>query len=87
MNDLYNAQDAILLTEIIENRFQFMRDSYGFNPRRCNSASTLSSCIEREMDRIISALPTKLEHVEVFEQNITRGFSSANARLAFDTQI
>ena len=42
MNDLYNAQDVILLCEIRENRCQFMHDRYGFNPRKCNSASTLS---------------------------------------------
>ena len=29
MNYLYNAQDAILLCEIAENRFQFMHDEYG----------------------------------------------------------
>ena len=53
MNDLYNPQDVILLCKIAENRFQFMHDQYGFNPRKCNSASTLSSCIEREMLRVI----------------------------------
>ena len=31
MNDLYNAQDVILLCEIIENRFPAMNDTYGFN--------------------------------------------------------
>ena len=49
MNDLYNAQDTILLCEIIENTFQLMQDEYGYNPRKCNSASILSGCIEREM--------------------------------------
>ena len=86
-NDLYNAQAIVLLAEIIENRFQFIHKRYGFNPRCCNSASTLSSCIEHEMDRVILALPTKLEHVEIFEQTITGGFSSVNTRLAFDNQI
>ena len=47
MNDLYNAQDVVLLCEIRENSFQFMHDQYGFNQRKCNSASTLSGCIER----------------------------------------
>ena len=47
LNDLYNAQDVILLSELTENRFQFMQDKYGFNPRKCNSASSLSGCIER----------------------------------------
>ena len=55
MNDLYNAQDVILLCEIIENRFQAMNDTYGFNPRKCNSANSMSACIEREMSRTIFA--------------------------------
>ena len=46
MNDLYNAQEVILLFETGENRFQFMHDWYGFNPRKW------------EMSRVIIALPT-----------------------------
>ena len=68
MNDLYNVQDIILLCEIIENRFQEMNNTYGFNPRKCNSASSIRNYIEREMSRIILALPIKLEHVEIFDQ-------------------
>ena len=41
MNDLYNAQDVILLCQIGKNRFQFMHYRYGFNPRKCNSTSTM----------------------------------------------
>ena len=68
MNDLHSAQDVILLCEIAENRFQFMHDQYGFNPRKCNSASTLSDCIEREMSRVIIALPTSIEAVYIFNK-------------------
>ena len=64
-----------------------MQDRYGFNPRKCNSASALSGCIEREMSKIIIALPTNAEHVEIFEKTVTGGFSSVNTRLAFDTKI
>ena len=39
------------------------------------------------MSKIILAIPTKLEHVEIFEQTVTGGFSLVNTRLAFDTQI
>ena len=53
MNNLCNAQDVILLCEIIENRFQLMQDKYGFNPRKCNSTSTLSGSREREREREI----------------------------------
>ena len=42
LNDLYNAQDVILLLKIIENRFQAMHDkSLMYNPRKCNSAIKL----------------------------------------------
>ena len=87
LNDWYNAQDIILLNETIENRFQAMHETYGFKPRKCNSASSMSGYIEREMSRIIIALPTKLEHVEIFEETVTGRFSSVNTTLAFDTQI
>ena len=66
LNDLYNTQDVILLTEIYESRFQAMQNTDGFNPRKCNSANLMSGCIEREMSKIILALPTKYEQVEIF---------------------
>ena len=86
LNDLYNTKDVILLTEIIEIRFQAMQNTYGFNPRKCNSASSMSGCIEREMSKVILTLPTKYEHVEIFEQTAIGGFSSVNTRMAFDSQ-
>ena len=87
LNDLYNTQDVILLTEITESRFEAMKNTYGFNGRKCNSASSMSGCIEREMSKIIVALPTKYEHVEIFEETVIEGFSCVNTRLAFDSQI
>ena len=87
LKDLYNAQDVILLSELIENPFQFMQDKYGFNQRKCNSASSLSGCIEREMSKVIITFPTNVEHLEIFEKTITGGFSCVNTRLAFDTSI
>ena len=68
MNDLYTVQDVILFCEIAENRFQFMHGQYGFNPRKCNSASTLSSCIEREMSCVIIALRTSNEAVDTLNK-------------------
>ena len=66
-----------------------MRDQYGFKPRvkKCNSASTISGCIETEISRVIIALPTSSQAVDIFEQTITGGLSSVNTRLAFDTEI
>ena len=59
LNDLYNAQDIIILLEIIENRFQSMQDKSGYNPRIITSASKLSSCIQREQSKCNIALPVK----------------------------
>ena len=87
MNDLYNPQDFILLCEIIENRFQLMHDKHGFNPRKCNSASSMSGSMERDLSKVIIALPTNNETVDVFEQTLTGGFSCVNTRLAFGTEI
>ena len=87
INDLYNVQDVILLSKICENRYQFINDRYGFNPRKCNSVSFLSGCIEREMSRVITALPTSNEMLDIFEQKNTGAFSCVNNRLAFDSEI
>ena len=87
LNDLYNTQDVILLGEILESTFQAMQNTYGFNPRKYNSASTMSGCIKREMSKVIITLPTKIKHVEIFEQTVISGFSCVNNRLAFNTQI
>ena len=64
-----------------------MHDRYGFNPRKCNSSSALSGCIEREMPCVIIALSTSNEVIYIFEQTITGGFNSVNTRLAFETEI
>ena len=71
MNDLYNVQGVILLTEIIENRFEQMFQKYHYNPRKCNSVSTLSGCIQRDLSKVILTLPTCNDHVEVFEKTLT----------------
>ena len=51
LNDLYNAQDVILLMVIIENRFQEMQYETVYNQRKINSASKLSGCIQSEQSK------------------------------------
>ena len=87
MNDLYNMQDVILLCEIMENRFQKMQDKFGFNPRKCNSASTLSGCVQRNHSKVIISLPTTYKHVEIFERTLLGGFTCVKNRIGFDTEI
>ena len=87
LNDLYNAQDVIILLEIIENRFQTMQDKTGYNPRIINSASKLSGCIQREKSKCILALPINNTQMGIFEKTLCGGFSSVNTRLSFDTEL
>ena len=87
LNDLYNAQDVVLLMVIIENRFQEIKNETGYNPRKTNSASKLSSCIQREQSKCILALPTNKCHVDVFEKTLSGGFSCVNTHLSFDTEL
>ena len=87
MNDLYNAQNVVLLCEKIEDRLQLMYDKYRFNPRKCNSASTLSGCIEWDLSKVIIALPISNKIVEAFEKTLTGGFSCVKTSLPLDTEI
>ena len=87
MNNLYNSQDTCLLCEIFENGFEIMQKMYGFNPRRCNALRTFSGCIERELSKVVIALPTNIDGVKMFEKTSTGGFSCANTRLGLDTEI
>ena len=87
MNDLYNAQNVTLLYEIIENYFQLMYVKYGFKPRKCNSACTVSDCIERDLSKVIIALPASNKVAEVFEKTLSGGFSCVNTRLSFDIEL
>ena len=87
MNDLYNMQDVILLCEIIENGFQKMQDKFGFNPHKCNSASTLNGCVQRDQSKVIISLPTNFKHAEIFEKTLIGGFTCVNTRIGFDTEV
>ena len=87
LNNLYNVQDVILLMVIIENRFQEMQNETGYNPRKINWASKLSSCIQRELSKCTLALPTNNYHVEIFEKTLSGEFSCVKTRLLFDTEL
>ena len=64
-----------------------MYEEYGFNTSKCNSASTLSGCIEHDLSKVIIALPTSNEVVKVFEKTLIGGFSCVNTRPFFDTEL
>ena len=73
--------------KLLKNGFELMYKMYGFNHRKCNSASSLSGCIEKEISKIIIALSTNNTIMEVFEKTITAGFSCVNTRLALSKQV
>ena len=80
MNDLNNFENTCLFCKIIEKRFGKMHKMYDFNMRRCNLASTLSGCIERDLSKVTTALPTNTDVVEMFQKTITGRFSCINTR-------
>ena len=73
------------LVEIVENHFLSMNKLHSFNPRRCNSASALSGCFERNISKVILTLPTNAETVQPVK--LTVGISCVNTRLGLDTEI
>ena len=87
LNDLYNVQDVILVMVITENRYQEMQNKTSYNPRKINSATQLSSCIQKEQSKCILAFPTNNSHVEIFEKTLSGGFSCVSSCLSFDTEL
>ena len=55
----------------IENRFQEMQNECGCNPRKINSASKLSGCMQREQSKVIVALPTDNKQMKTFEKTLS----------------
>ena len=87
LNKIYNFQDTVILSEIFEQRSSHLQKLFKFNPRKCNSASSFSSCVNRDKSKGLIALLTEAEHVRIFEKTLIRGFSRVHTRLAFNTQI
>ena len=87
LNMIYNFQDTIISWKIFEWIASFVNDKFKFNPRKCNSASSFSECVQRDKRKCLIALPTNSEHVPLFEKTLIGGFSGVNTRLAFDTTI
>ena len=68
LNKLYYFQDTIILCEIFESRASQLQKLFKFNPRKCNSASSLSGYVHRDKSKCLIALPTEAEHVRVLKK-------------------
>ena len=58
-----------------------------YNPRKCNSASGFSGCVQRPKSKCCIALPVDAEVIRVFENTFIGGYLWANTRMTFDTDI
>ena len=59
--DSLTDKDTIILCEIFEQRSR-LQEIFKFNPRKCNSASSFSSCVHRDKSKCCIALPTDAKH-------------------------
>ena len=66
LNNLKNFQDTIILGKIFEFRAHFLNDKFKFNPRKCNSVSSFSDCVQRDKNKYVITLPTRTEYIELF---------------------
>ena len=87
LNRIYSFQDIAILCEIFEQRSSLLQNLFKFNPKKCNSASTFSGCVERLKSKCSIALPTDAEFIRVFEKTVMGGYSCVNTRMAFDTNL
>ena len=87
LNMIYNFQDTIILCEIFKSRASFLNHKFKFNPKKCNSTSSFSGCVQSDKSKCLIALPTNYEHVLLFGKTLIVGFSGVKTRLAFDTSI
>ena len=49
--DSLTDKDTIILCEIFEQRSR-LQEIFKFNPRKCNSASSFSSCVHRDKSKL-----------------------------------
>ena len=87
MNKIYNFQDTAILCEIFEKRALLLQQLFKYNPRKSNSASAFSGCVQRLKSKCCIVLPVDAEIIRVFEKTLIGGYSCVNTRLAFDTDI
>ena len=87
LNKIYNFQDTIILCEIFEQHSEHLEKLFKYSLRKCNSASSFSGCVHRNVSKCMIVLPTDTEHVRVFKKTLIGGFSCVNTRPALDTEI
>lgn len=85
LNILYNFQDMIILSKILESQASFLSGKFKSNQR--NSASSFCGCVQRDKSKCCIALPTSSGVVKLFEKMLIDGVSGFNTRLTFNSKI
>ena len=86
-NDIYNIQDVSILSFILENRWQKVKDETRFDPKCFTSVSNLSGIIERIKSKVILTFPKDVETVDLMERLLSGGYSFIYTRLGFNTEM
>ena len=68
LNKINSFQDTIILCEIFGQRSYLLQKFFKYNPRKCNSASSFSNCVQRDKLKCHIALPTNAEQVKLLEK-------------------
>ena len=66
LNKIYNFQDVAILCEIFETRASLLQTLFKYNPRKCNSTSGFSGCVQRLQSKCVITLPADAEIIRVF---------------------
>ena len=66
LNKIYNFQDVAILCEIFKKRASLLQTLFKYNPRKCNSASGFSGCVQRLQSKCVITLPADAEIIRVF---------------------
>ena len=85
-NNLYNIQDNIILCKIFQGHVTLVHKRHGFDPRQCNSVSTLSNCIQRDVSSHNRA-SNFTQNCWTAHKTLNSWFSCINTRLVFYTKI
>ena len=67
--------------------YKFTKLLFKYNPRKCNSVSGFSGCVQRLQSKCVIALLTDAEIVRIFEKTLIGGYLCVNTRMAFNTEI
>ena len=63
--------------------YKFTKLLFKYNPRKCNSASGFSGCVQRLQSKCVIALLTDAEIVRIFEKTLIGGYLWVNTRMTF----